>query len=113
MRTVNRSAFVVRPREPYLRWAAGIDDDPADAMETLRRHVSIYLVAEDPRGEAETAPLADYCEEIFEMELEAWSLDEGRWPETRDLVTFVQWFDVTGESIVVDLETTRLRAEAL
>lgn len=111
MRTLNRAALIVRLKEPYLQWAASVDEDGSADTESLRNHASIYLVAQDPRGEQETAPLEDYFEQIFDMELEAWCLDEGKWPEQRDLKTFLEWFDVTGESLVTDLEASRLRAE--
>jgi len=110
---VNRSAFLVRPKEPYILRAASIDDDPVDAAEALRDHCSVYLAPEDPRGESETVPLANFFKEIFEMELEAWNLDESQWPKTRDLETFERWFDVTGQSIIVDLGTSRLQVEEL
>ena len=112
MKTVNRSAFVVRPKEPYIQWAAGVGDDSGDAA-SLRSRASVYLVPEDPQGEEETAPLEDFFVEIFEMELEAWYLDEDQWPATRDLNTFKQWFDVVGESVVVDLGSSPLRNEEL
>lgn len=110
---MNRAALIVRPKEPYLRWAASLDDEGADDAEFFRNRVAVYLVAEDPREQAETAPLENYYERIFEMELEAWYLDENKWPESRDLQTFLEWFDVTGESLIVDLESSRLRAEEL
>jgi hypothetical protein len=113
MRTVNRAAFIVRPREPYLEWAANVDDDAADAANALHGRCSVYLVPEDPRGEAETSPLADVAEQIFEMELKAWYLDRDRWPKTRDIETFERWFDVSGESLVVDLATTALEVEEM
>lgn len=111
MRTLNRAALVVRPREPYLKWAASIDDEAAEAAIPLRARVSVYLVAEDPRGEEESAPLENYFEEIFEHELEAWYTDENRWPPVRDMVTFLEWFDVSRESIVLDLESYKLQTE--
>lgn len=111
MKTINRSAFVVRPKEPYLAWAASQDADAPGVAHSLRDRVSVYLVPEDPAGREETAPLADYFAEIFELELEAWWRDEDAWPAKRDLDTFLQWFHVVGESIVVDLGVGRLRVE--
>lgn len=113
MKTLNRSAFVVRPKEPYLRWAANVDGDSEDAAEELRGQVSVYLVPRDPHDQEETAPLADFFREIFRIELEAWCLDEDQWPAARDLDTFGRWFDVVGQSIVVDLAGGRLRIEEL
>jgi hypothetical protein len=111
MKTINRAALIVRPKEPYLRWAASVDEDSSADAGSLRDHVSIYLVAEDPRGEQETAPLENYYERIFEAELEGWYLDENKWPEPRDLKMFMEWFDARGESLVVDLEASNLGVE--
>lgn len=72
-RTLNRSVFVVRPREPYRRWAMSLD---ADAGDLALARASVYLVPEDPTEEHETPPLEDYCAAIFALELEAWTPDE-------------------------------------
>ena len=103
-RCINRTAIVIRPRQPYLDWAAGVDDEAPEHAKGLEKRVSIYLVAEDPAGKEETAPLEDYYEEIFETELAAWWTDEKDWPENLTLKMFQDWFEVTGESIVTDLE---------
>jgi hypothetical protein len=100
MRTLNRAAFIIRPREPYLRWAASIDDDAPAAAEELHKGISVYLVPEHPTGTAETPPLEHYYAAIFEMELEAWSTDEGDWPQDRDC-----------ESMVIDLAEDAVEVE--
>lgn len=110
---VNRAAFVVRPREPYLKWAASLDEDAPGAAEGLIDRASVYLVAEDPRGQTETPPIEDYFEVIFEAELGGWSLDEGLWPQSRELDRFHEWFDVTSQSVVVDLEANALEVEEM
>jgi hypothetical protein len=110
VRTLNRSAFVAIPKEPYLRWAAGLDEDALEAAKGLAGGVSVYLVPEHPTGE-ETPPIDDYYARIFETELDAWSQDESEWPLTRDLVTFLAWFEVRGESIVVDLAEGQIEVE--
>ncbi|MFC1573339.1 hypothetical protein ACFL6M_07050 [Candidatus Eisenbacteria bacterium] len=111
MRTVNRSALVVRPRDPYLRWASELDEDSAGLAESIRGKSSVYLVAPDPQEEHESAPIEQYYERIFELELEAWHTDPDDWPRVRDYRTFQEWFDVDAESIVVDLEGSPLRGE--
>jgi hypothetical protein len=63
----------------------------------------VYLVPEDPTGQAETPPLDSFVAEIFQQELEAWCTGKSRWPSKRDLRAFRSWFEVTGESIVIDL----------
>jgi hypothetical protein len=68
---VNRAALIVRPRKPYLDWAAGLDDAAPKHAKGLEKRISIYLVGEDPEGKEETAPLKRYFKQIFETEL-AW-----------------------------------------
>jgi hypothetical protein len=111
MRTLNRAAFIIRPRQPYLQWAASIDDDAPSAAAELHKGVSIYLVPEHPTGTAETPPLEEYYEAIFAIELEAWSTDEGDWPKDRGLDTFNAWFQVLGESMVIDLAEEAVEVE--
>lgn len=103
MKIINRAAVVVTLKEPYLHWAASQHEETADEVHDPARDVSIYLVPEDPKEEEETAPLEDFFEEIFDDQLEGWCTDETAWPAVRDLRTFLEWFDVRGMSIVLDL----------
>lgn len=103
MKIINRAVFVLRPQKPYLDWASSLDKEASATAESLRDHASVYLVPEDPTGQAETPPPDSFFAEIFEHELEAWCTDETRWPSKRDLKAFRSWFEVTGESIVIDL----------
>jgi len=102
VKTLNRAGFIIRPKEPYIEWAARTEGDSSLA-EGLRNRAAVYLVPEDPTGREETPPLDDYFEEIFEYELEAWDTDDSKWPAARTLEMFLQWFEVSGQSIVVDL----------
>lgn len=112
-RCINRAAVVVRPLEPYIDWAASQDEEAPIHAKDLARQVSIYLVAQDPDGKKETAPLEKYYEEIFETELGAWTTDKAYWPKTRTLEMFHEWFEVVGESIITDLETSPIRTEEM
>lgn len=113
MKAVNRSALVVRPREPYLKWAAAVFDEDLEAHQDSADHVSVYLVPADPEEVAETAPLEEIYERVFDLELAGWCTDDARWPSPRTLELFLEWFDVVGESLVVDLGQGKLRSEVL
>jgi hypothetical protein len=108
-RTINRAVLVVRPKQPYLDWAMALDDGAEDAL-SLREHFSVYLVAEDPEGRKESAPVRRYFRRIFERELELWYTDESAWPAKRDFKTFLTWFDVQAESMICDLEDTPIHS---
>ncbi len=111
MKLLNRSALVVRPREPFLRWAGGVFADGPEDADELRDTISIYLVSQDPDEEQESAALEDFFAEIFENELLSWCTDEARWPKPRDFALFQAWFDVTAQSIVHDLAPGPVQAE--
>ncbi len=111
MRTIDRAALIVRHRQPYLRWASGIDTAARLHAVALKDHVSVYLVPEDPEGVREAPPLTEFFLQIFEAELEKWCPDEALWPPGRDFRTFKAWFDVTAQSMVVDLGWTRIKQE--
>ncbi|MBI5622183.1 MAG: hypothetical protein HY924_00245 [Elusimicrobia bacterium] len=94
-----------------MDWAASLDEEAPTHAKDLSSRVAIYLVAEDPKEEQETAPLKNYYEEIFKEELAAWTPDEDRWPKTRTLKMFHDWFEAVGESIVTDLESDTIESE--
>lgn len=111
-RWINRAAFVIRPAKPFLEWAASLDDEAPEQSKDLEKRISIYLVAEDPEENEETAPLENYWRQIFEEQLAGWSQDEDEWPTSRTLTMFKEWFDVASESVVTDLESGPIKHEA-
>lgn len=110
-RWINRAALVVRPGKPFLDWAASLDEEAPEHAKDLEKRVSIYLVAEDPDEKEETAPLENYWRHIFEEQLAGWSQDENEWPKNLSLEMFKQWFELAGESVVVDLESGPIKHE--
>ena len=44
MRSINRIAIAVTPREPYMAWAKSIDDAAASLKIVAEEFTSIYLV---------------------------------------------------------------------
>jgi len=111
MRALNRSTLLVRPKEPYVSWAASVDAAAKEDENYVRNQYSIYLVAPDPNARKESAPLEWYYEEIFELELDAWHTDEAAWPENRDFDTFQKWFDVRAMSLLIDLDDSPIEVD--
>lgn len=112
MKSLNRGALLVRPREPYLKWVASLDGDTPLAAEALTGRVSVYLVSDPEALDEESPDVTPYFKEIFHEELAAWSLDEDQWPTQRDLKVFRGWFAVTAQSIVVDLGDDVIEVES-
>ena len=105
MEMLNRSAVVVKPRQPYLGWTRRDDDQglAESVFETLRKEPTIYLLPEyeDPSSQREV--LEEFWPDLFEAMLEGWVTDEASWPKNRTLEMFREWFEVQMSSIVEDL----------
>ncbi len=105
MGVLNRSAAVIKPRQPYLDWAKRDDTTGVAELvfETLRREPHVYLVPEHEDAESEQAVLEKYWPHLFEAMLAGWLTDERQWPKQRTRTMFQEWFDVQMCSVVEDL----------
>lgn len=103
MKMINRSDLIIRPKEPYLPWATGVDGAVVADAHVLHDRAPLYLAPEDPNAAEETPPLADYFKEASDCELLAWCRDSTTCPKERDLETLREWFAVEGQSVVVGL----------
>ena len=98
---LNRGALVVRPKQPYLDWAARLEDagivpDPNDEQ-------TIYLIPSFDDDEEAWEILERVYPAIFESELHGWHTDEAGWPKGRDFAMFKAWFEIKVYSVVEDL----------
>ena len=109
MRTINRSAIVVKPARPFLDWLHQVDATSRElVLEDLRREPAIYLLPEREDEDAARECLMDVCSEIFEEQLESWYRVRSTWPARRNFDTFRKWFEFSAHSVVVDLCDERL-----
>ncbi len=105
MEMLNRSAVIVKPREPYLKWARRDDAEglAESVFETFHAEPTVYLLPEyeDPSSQHEV--LEEFWSVLFEAMLEGWVTDEACWPKNRTFEMFREWFEVQLSSIVQDL----------
>ena len=98
---LNRGAVIVRPKQPYLDWAAGLDDSAI--VPDPQSEQTVYLIP-SYEDEAEAWRILERVyPAIFENELFGWHTDEAAWPRGRDFAMFKAWFAVECHSIVEDL----------
>lgn len=98
---INRGAILVRPKSPYVDWAATLEDP--DPLPELDGEPTLYLIpAYDIQPQAEQL-LQVAFPRIFEEELYAWCQDESTWPTDRTLPLFREWFEITFISVIEDL----------
>lgn len=108
MKLLNRSAFVVLPRQPFVDWTNQLDVD-ADGLHqqmTLQEHRkegTVYLINE-VNSEVEFTSALDNCWlKIFQNELSAWDELGDEWPHELSFENFQLWFDVHHQIIAMDL----------
>jgi hypothetical protein len=114
MITINRTAILVKPAQPFLDWLRRVDPTSKDlSLEDLQGEPTIYLLPEcGNEGEVREC-LEDLCSQIFEEELDGWYRVPSSWPGRRDLDAFEQWFEWSSHSEVVDLSEGDLLQEEI
>ena len=114
MDTINRSAIVIRPAQPFLDWLHRVDPTSAHLnLEDLQREPTIYLVSECDTQEQAIEYLGESIRDIFEEQLDGWYRVPAVWPAKRDVTTFQSWFEVSFHSTIVDLCDDVLEHEEL
>jgi hypothetical protein len=104
MEFINRSAVIVMPAEPFLKWLQQADPTSVDlTLEDLRREPTIYLLPSWDCEEEALGHLEQVCGEIFEEQLDGWLRIPSSWPVSRDFGTFKRWFEYRFHSMLVDL----------
>jgi len=104
MVTLNRSAIVVKPKQPFLDWLHTADPTSRSLnLQELGQEPTIYLIPECDTDAEVDEVLRQLCEEIFTEQLAGWFNDRTTWPRDRGLDTFRKWFDFQHHSMLVDL----------
>jgi len=114
MDTINRSAIVVRPAQPFLNWLHQVDPTSAHlTLEDLQREPTIYLVAECDSQEQAIEYLGESVRDIFEEQLDGWYRVPAVWPAKQDAVMLQSWFEISFHSMIVDICDDALEHEEL
>lgn len=98
---INRSAVLIRPKQPYIDWASTLDD--SEVVPEIDGEKTIYLIPEYDSPEQGWIILRKYYEDIFENELLGWHTYEPEWPQDRSYKMFKEWFDIEFHSTIEDL----------
>ena len=111
MYEVNRSLFLLIPREPFWHWLHSIGTDLSDfTLEDLQDDANAYLT--DPGNNTDEIwdSIEGRVEEIFAAELADWCEDESQWPDLHPDI-FAEWFDIQLSPILCDLSAREVERE--
>ena len=103
MYIINRSAIIVKLKQPYIDWTNSLDASDVYSSEQINKENHIYLIEEYESDKELEIIIMDFYSEIFKIELSSWVTDETLWPVNRDYKTFKQWFDIEPHSTVFDM----------
>ena len=108
---LNRSALIVKPKQPFLKWLRSLPDPANVTLKELNWDNTLYLLPEYTFESEEEEILAHYFDLIFEEELSGWWTNEADWPADRGLDIFKKWFDFEFQSMIVDIVDAPLTDE--
>ncbi|MEH6813287.1 MAG: hypothetical protein V7677_12215 [Motiliproteus sp.] len=113
MKLINRSALVVRPKQPYVSWVNNLDSQVSGLEQelTLEQHLRegrVYLIDEQPQLGELNDILKDHWQMMFENELGGWDEFADHWPTPLSQTQFESWFDVQPQLMVFDLSSDAL-----
>ena len=112
--TLNRTAVILRPKAPFLEWVRALlrDEGETDWQDQeIAEEPNVYLLPDSDSLDDSIEDLADRAEELFEIELQGWTLETGRWPGERDWESFQDWFDFEFLGLVLDATDEELALE--
>lgn len=100
---INRNAFTITPRQPFLEWLKKTDGNSLfPLLKPGDEH--IYLIEEKESTQEIEIWLQKNFDKVFKKELEARFGDEKLWPQKRTYLMFKEWFDISYQSMIYDLE---------
>lgn len=109
---INRLSVVIKAKQPYLQWIKGLGIPDLELnLETLRKESTSLLLPQIQDEKAIQKYLETIFEDLFEMELAAWSQDEESWPDPLTWQLFNKWFDIEIHSMVLDTTENELKRE--
>lgn len=100
---LNRSALIIRCKQPFVDWINAVDTNPDDAatLGEVNEENTVYLIEVEDREELEDWLELNY-QDLFEDELGEWYTDPALWPQDRSFELFKKWCAVELHTVVID-----------
>lgn len=105
MEFLNRSAIILRAKQPYITWANSLDDGPRyEATIDEPDSQAVFLCPDADSVDDVLEFVGHRFAEFFDYMLEEWCTDRALWPKRRTRAMFREWFRVDVHTLV--FETT-------
>lgn len=97
---LERSAIILRPKTPFWAWVNSIE--PIDLGNIDQNDPEVYLVPDFMEQSEIEEWLKINFDYFFSEQLNDWYLDESLWVQNRTYEMFLDWFDYSVHTMVID-----------
>jgi hypothetical protein len=114
MQSINRTAVVIKPKEPFVDWLNSIPDEDIDfTLERISEDNITFLIPQYDNPEDSKNCIRKRFKQIFEWELWGWIVTKELWPKKRTWKIFQEWFDIEINSEIFDLVDGEIEKEEM
>jgi hypothetical protein len=114
MQSINRTAVVIKPKEPFVDWLNSIPDEKVNfTLERISEDNITFLIPQYDNPEDSKNYIRKRFKQIFEWELWGWIVTKELWPKKRTWNMFQEWFDIEINSEVFDLVDGEIEIEEM
>ncbi|MHB9070240.1 MAG: hypothetical protein ACYC54_07705 [Sedimentisphaerales bacterium] len=115
MESINRTAVVIKPKQPFVDWINSFPDDKNKyTLEQMSKRDNLtFLIPEYDNPEDSMKYVKKTYSQIFEFELWGWITAQELWPENRTWKMFQDWFEIQINSEVFDLVDDDIEKEEM
>ena len=102
--SLNRSAILLIPKQPYVEWANSLDDDgPRFEISEANDELTVFLGPELDTVEEIEAFVTKHFDYFFDYWLEGWCTEPSLWPRRRTRRMFHEWFEIRIHTMIEDV----------
>ncbi len=110
LKTINRSAISITPKQPYIDWANSFKDGGAGYDPDLL--IGTTILMPDDYDEFNYGKfIKKHYKKLFEEQLESWMKNPEMWPNKRSLKIFKEWFEIIPSDMILDFGYDEIEQE--
>jgi len=103
MHKLNHSVAVIRPRQPFIKWANSRSGDGREvSADYFKKDCTVVLIPTYGTEREALEHINKIWEDVFEEKLRSWDTQELLWPQDRTRKMFWQWFSVEFHPTLLD-----------
>ena len=102
MENVKRTALILKPKQPFLDWLLSVE--PGEDFRDELKEGDVYLLPYYEEISQMQNWLKRNFDTIFTDQMNNWYTDEALWPENRTMKMFMEWFEYSLSTMVLDTQ---------